>query len=403
MMDKLCKLLQVEKDWFPPMDSYTAAPDFLYQIAEVVLKGDKSIVECGSGVSTLVLARCIQLKGGNLISLEHDELYAAMTENWLRDRGLRELVKLYQAPLTGNPPNYDLSGVFIDNVDLLVIDGPPASVHPMVRHGARQLFPMLSKGALVLMDDLHRDGERAVFKKWMQEFPQMTFTTIDTERGCGKIVNSDKKRICIAVPNEGWIHKHVAFSLMRIQLDTRYKVRIMLPTHSPSDNNRHHIFNDFLQGGEDYLLCIDSDNPPMNNPLDLVELDKDFIACPTPVYYNNIKKRGDRPYYWNVYKYNEAEDGYNEWPVQEKLQKVDAVGSGCILYSRRVLEHPEMRKGANQRSLNEDGTVHKGGDIMFCERARANGFEVWAHYSYPCRHFNEVELIEMIEAFQEIR
>ena len=107
---------------------------------------------------------------------------------------------------------------------------------------------------------------------------------------------------------------------MRIQLDTRYKVRIMLPTHSPSDNNRHHIFNDFLQGGEDYLLCIDSDNPPVNNPIDLVELDKDVIACPTPVYHNT--KKGERPYYWNVYKYNEAEDAYNEWPVKEKLQKV---------------------------------------------------------------------------------
>jgi hypothetical protein len=188
-----------------------------------------------------------------------------------------------------------------------------------------------------------------------------------------------------------------------MQMDSRYDLRIIQPTHSPSDNNRHHIFNDFLAGGEDYLLMIDSDNPPINNPLDLVSLDMDIITCPTPVWHFTGKNKGERPIYENAYKYIPEEDAYTEWPDKVGLQKVDAVGTGCILIARRVLEHPGMRNGANQRTLHPDGTVNKGGDIMFCETAKEYGFNIYAHYNYRCLHFQEVELHEVSRAFGEMK
>jgi hypothetical protein len=156
-----------------------------------------------------------------------------------------------------------------------------------------------------------------------------------------------------------------------------------------------------LAGGEDYLLMIDSDNPPINNPLDLVEIDRDVIGCPTPVWHYTGKIKGERPIYENAYKYVPKENAYTEWPDKVGLQKVDAIGTGCIMIARRVLEHPGMR-GANQRTLNEDGTVNKGGDIMFCETARKCGFEIYAHYNYRCQHFVEVELHEVAKAFHEL-
>lgn len=211
-------------------------------------------------------------------------------------------------------------------------------------------------------------------------------------------------KVLISVPTspaKPYIHKHCAFALLRLQADSRYLKKIILPSHNPFENNLHHIVNQFVDEGYDYWLSFDSDNPPMRNPLDLVKLDKDIIGCPTPVIHFDRDKFGERPLYQNAYKFVSKEKGYTEWPTKQGLQKVDAVGTGCFLVSRRVFLHPEMQKGAFNRTLNEDGTVERGNDIAFCERARKCGFEIYCHYSYPCQHFNEVEVTEMAEQFYE--
>lgn len=209
------------------------------------------------------------------------------------------------------------------------------------------------------------------------------------------------KKVLVSVPNTGYIHKHCTFALLKLQKDIRYNLTIILPTHNPYENNLHHIVKDFLAGDYDYWLNFDSDNPPMNNPLDLVELDKDIIGCPTPVWHFDGKHKGDRPIYWNAYK--SKGNAYIEYPVKEGLQKVDAVGTGCVLFSKRVFQNEEMQKGAFTRTLYGDGRVEKGNDISFCERARKQGFEIYAHFDYPCMHFNELELNEVIRAFNEIK
>ena len=70
------------------------------------------------------------------------------------------------------------------------------------------------------------------------------------------------------------------------------------------------------------------------------------------------------------------------------------------MFARRVFEDPEMRKGAFTRKLNPDGTVDRGNDISFCERARERGWEIWAHYGYAAEHLCEVPLNEVSRAFK---
>ncbi len=205
--------------------------------------------------------------------------------------------------------------------------------------------------------------------------------------------------VLVTIPNTGWLHKTTAYALLKLQLDSRYHLRVSLPTDVPLENNQHHIISDFLKGGEDYWMSIDSDTAPMKNPLDLVELDKDIIGCPYPIWHYTEKPR-ERPIYWAAYDYVEDEDAYKEHEPKEGLQRVDAIGGGCMLISRRVFEQPDMQTGAFARTTYKDGTVEKGNDIAFCERARAAGFEVWAHYDYPAMHTNELELTEVIRAFQ---
>lgn len=211
------------------------------------------------------------------------------------------------------------------------------------------------------------------------------------------------KSVLISTTNQHWIHKTVVHKNHFLMADKRYKCKLIMPSHKPYVNNLHHIVKEFIASDFDYWLNIDSDNPPTNNPLDLVELDKDVIGCPTPIWHfvggNTI---GERPYYFNAYDYDSSVDAYREHQLQDGLQKVDAVGTGCILFARRVFENKNMQQGCFYRKWNKDGTMNKGNDISFCERIRNQGFQIFAHFDYICDHFTELSMLEMIRAFHQM-
>lgn len=206
--------------------------------------------------------------------------------------------------------------------------------------------------------------------------------------------------VLVTVPNgDGWLHKHVVFALLRLHSDARFRTRIIIPTHRPLENNQHHILREWLvESREDYWLSIDADNPPKVNPLEAIDHDKDIVGFPTPVWHYTGKP-GERPFYWNAYR-RVGDEGYTEWNgPKEGLQRVDAIGMGCFLMARRVVEHPAMQLGPFTRKLHADGTVDRGNDISFCERATAAGFEIWADFDRPCMHFVELELTEVARGF----
>lgn len=210
-------------------------------------------------------------------------------------------------------------------------------------------------------------------------------------------------KVLVSITNTGHnISKLVAAAACRLAMDRR--VSVIFPTHTPYENNLHHVVKDFVSGPYEYWLNMDSDNPPMRNPLDLIDHKLNIVGLPTPVWHNNVKTRkpGERPYYWNAYDYVPEEDAYREHECKESLQRVDAVGTGCVLIHRNVFDVPEMRKAPFQRTYNEDGTVNKGNDLAFCERAREQGFKIWCHYGYPCRHFGSLEINEVVDAFANL-
>ncbi len=214
---------------------------------------------------------------------------------------------------------------------------------------------------------------------------------------------SKRIKVLISVPNLHWIHQHVTHKLLVLQKDNRYRTTMIFPVNKPYENNLHHIIKDFLEGDYDFWLNIDADNPPRKNPLDLIELDKDVIGLPTPIWhYDPDKDKGQRPIYWNAYDFVSDEDGYKEHQNRDGLQRVDAVGTGCVLYARRVFENKELQKGAFTRKLDAQGCVIRGNDLAFCERAKEQGFEIYCHFDYPCNHFSEVELNEVVDGFRNL-
>jgi len=216
---------------------------------------------------------------------------------------------------------------------------------------------------------------------------------------------SSPNTVLVSIPTgDCWVHKRTAAAMQWLLRDTLgYRVTVIQPSHRPFENNLHHIVRQVLRDGYDYWLTFDADNPPRGrNPLELVDFDLDIVGCPTPVWHWTEDDAGQRPIYWNAYARSETEDGYTEWPTKSGLQKVDAVGTGCLLTARRVWEHPAMQSGAFQRKTNHDGTVDRGNDISFCERATEAGFEIFAHYEYPCSHFVELDLCDVILATEAV-
>ena len=205
--------------------------------------------------------------------------------------------------------------------------------------------------------------------------------------------------VYLTVPNgDGWIHKHTHFAVCKILSDRRYRVRHDCPTNRPYVDNLHACMNDFLDHEEDFWLSFDTDNPPTKNPLDLVSEDLDVVGFPTPVWHSEVK--GNRPYYYNAMR--ESNGGYapHEDPT-EGLQEVDAIGSGCFMVARRVML--KLRDSMPfMRQWNRNGRVDVGCDFSFCRKAKEAGFRIWADFSRPCEHFNELPLLEVIRSFGEM-
>ncbi len=144
---------------------------------------------------------------------------------------------------------------------------------------------------------------------------------------------------------------------------------------------------------------MDDDNPPLRNPLDLVSLDLDVVGLPTPVWHCDGETF---PYYPNAMR--KVKDGYKPITVEgvpTGLVEVDAVGTGCCLIARRVLVELFTRCEGNpaeapfMRRWNDRGLVEAGNDFAFCDRARAAGFRVWAHFGFECDHYKELPLREV--------
>jgi hypothetical protein len=177
-----------------PTRDWAASPDFLLQLTQHALAvRPKVIVECGSGVSSVVLARCVQLNGdGKLYCLEHDADHARRTRGELLRHGLAAFAEVVDAPLQPFQHRDSTSGWYaVDGlpkplaIDMLVVDGPPMATGPLARYpAAPALFPSLSPRATVFLDDASRPDEMAVLSRWNEEFPELMQASRDCEKGC---------------------------------------------------------------------------------------------------------------------------------------------------------------------------------------------------------------------------
>ncbi|MGQ9888263.1 MAG: O-methyltransferase [Aggregatilineales bacterium] len=176
----------------PPMRLWAASPDFLLLAVGLIRRERARVVlELGSGVSTLVNAYALRANGGRIISLEHDAVFRQATLDYLAEHGLADMAEVIEAPLRSVRVNgtdwlwYDTAFLnALPPVDLLIVDGPPASVQSSARYPALPLlFDHLREGALILVDDCGRPQDAAVVRQWVKEFDLAVARVAATEKG----------------------------------------------------------------------------------------------------------------------------------------------------------------------------------------------------------------------------
>jgi predicted O-methyltransferase YrrM len=138
------------------------------------------VVECGSGYSTIVLARLLRRCGGAVTSLEHSEAWARRVGAGIDAEGLGRTARVLRAPLGPQPlmrPGlrwYAQSalGALPERIDLLLVDGPPAG-EPGLEESRYPALPLLAgrlaPDAVVVLDDIDRAGEQRVLAAWQRE------------------------------------------------------------------------------------------------------------------------------------------------------------------------------------------------------------------------------------------
>lgn len=179
----LLERIGLEEDALPHLGSWKADTGFLHRIVDAIeLLRPTTVVELGCGASSLVAARTLALNGGGrLVSYDQHGGFVEATKGWLEEEGVTASIR--HAPLrpeaSGDWPGswYDLHDV-PEAIDLLIIDGPPWTVHPFVRGAADQLFGRLRPGGMVLLDDAARPGERVVARRWRRRWPNMRFERV---------------------------------------------------------------------------------------------------------------------------------------------------------------------------------------------------------------------------------
>ncbi len=172
----LLQRLGLPLDALPNLGSWKADVGMLNRVVDrIAALRPQVMVELGAGASSLVAAKALALHGGGrLISFDQHADFVEETRGWVLGHGLS--VDLRHAPLvspTGDWRDlwYDLTAV-PDAIDLLVIDGPPWTIHPLIRGRAEVLFDRIAPGGVVMLDDAARPGERIVARQWRARWPQ---------------------------------------------------------------------------------------------------------------------------------------------------------------------------------------------------------------------------------------
>lgn len=152
-------------------DGWSALDEYLAGCVAHASTTSGPILECGSGLSTILVGVMAKRRGLRHWALEHAPEWAKRVQRCLRRYKLDSVVlsseplrdygtfRWYDPPLESMPRNFSL----------VVCDGPPAGT----RGGRSGLVPIMRErfapGCVILLDDACREQESAIARQWAVE------------------------------------------------------------------------------------------------------------------------------------------------------------------------------------------------------------------------------------------
>ncbi|MCD6705014.1 MAG: class I SAM-dependent methyltransferase [Thiobacillus sp.] len=155
-------------------------------IQHLVEERPKCILELGSGSSTVLIARSLQLLGEAdtaHIVVDHEVKYLGITRDISQLNGVADNVEFLHCPLE-NYASVDklwygglIERLGAHKIDLLIIDGPPGPLQPMSRYPALPLLmEHLAEHCTIVLDDAVREEEQEIARRWINENPGFELT-----------------------------------------------------------------------------------------------------------------------------------------------------------------------------------------------------------------------------------
>jgi predicted O-methyltransferase YrrM len=166
-------------------DGMAAQLEFLKEVVRHALVTPGPILECGSGLTTLMLAMLAGRRGVDVWTLEHYPSWHERVSETLTRYNLPHINNVL-APLKDyddfcwyDPPLEQLPERFA----LIICDGPPGTT----RGGRVGLVPVLktrlSPGTIILLDDADREAEAQAMTRWAEV---IRFNTVLHDQARGK-------------------------------------------------------------------------------------------------------------------------------------------------------------------------------------------------------------------------
>lgn len=148
---------------------FSAEDEYLAACIRYALQTDGAILECGSGLSTILIGVIAKRRGKTHWALEHEAEWATRVQAVLRQYGLETVLCKTTLKDYGPFSWYDVSTASMPAFRLVICDGPPGDT----KGGRFGLLPVmrerLEPGAIILLDDAGRPQEREIADRWQTE------------------------------------------------------------------------------------------------------------------------------------------------------------------------------------------------------------------------------------------
>lgn len=315
------------------LGGWAASADFMKIVYREILKKIQTneellIVECGSGVSTVLMAYLLKKYSphSKIISLDHSYDYLKKTKNELKLHNLLDIVVPLYAPLKYYVIDedewlwYDISQLHIDtSIDILLVDGPPMDTQPLARYPALPLLrKFMGDKTLILLDDASREEERKIVQKWLRDDYNLRSEYYETQKGTAKLYfkkNSYEPLITIAIAT--YNRKKLLREALQSVLDQNYEQYEIVVVDDGSEENTQEIVEEFHspkirffaneknrgrpytrnkcieEARGEYILWLDDDDRLMPNILQrYVDLLNDVEPMPD-IIYGNLQMFGE--------------------------------------------------------------------------------------------------------------